>query len=168
MKNGETFYDVFYRAVIGGALAFLILSSITAKKDRPETVSPARFEARMDELMAALSEVRFRQTTLCVASWYGPGFHGKQTANRERYDQDAMTVAHKTLPFGSMVLIENTRNGKFAAARVNDRGPYVLGRMIDVSRGVARQLGMEGEGVAMVKIEVLDIVTEGAMRYARR
>lgn len=90
-----------------------------------------------------------------AASWYGPKFHGRTTANGERFDMHAATCAHKRLRFGTRLRITNLRNGKTATCRVNDRGPYVGGRIVDVSKGVAARLGMVGRGVARVRIEVI-------------
>lgn len=90
------------------------------------------------------------------ASWYGPGFHGRLTASGEVYDQHAATCAHRTLPFGSIVRVRNLDNGRTAVCRVSDRGPYVAGRVIDVSRAVARRLGMIESGVAPVKLTILN------------
>lgn len=87
-----------------------------------------------------------------VASWYGPGFHGRLMANGEVYDQYAMTVASRTLPLGTAVFIKNLDNGRTCMARVNDRGPYIDGRIIDVSRGVAERLDMVEAGLANVSV----------------
>lgn len=76
-----------------------------------------------------------------VASWYGPGFHGRRTASGERFNQYACTLASRHLPLGTRVLLINLRTGKHAIARVNDRGPYVPGRIADLSKGLARKLG---------------------------
>ncbi len=81
-----------------------------------------------------------------VASWYGPGFHGRTTANGEKYDMNAMTAAHKTLPFGTRVLVHNPRTGKEVVVRINDRGPYIRGRVIDLSKAAARALGIAARG----------------------
>ncbi|WP_084327674.1 septal ring lytic transglycosylase RlpA family protein [Salinarimonas rosea] len=89
------------------------------------------------------------------ASWYGPGFHGRRTASGERYDMDALTAAHKTLPFGTKVRVTNVANGKSIVVRITDRGPFVRGREIDLSRGAARAVGMIASGTAQVRIEVL-------------
>lgn len=94
-----------------------------------------------------------------TASWYGPGFHGGYTANGERYDQDAMTAAHKTLPLPSIVRVTNLSNGKTAIVRVNDRGPFVGDRIIDLSRGAARELGIFKQGTANVRVQYLDAET---------
>jgi len=82
-----------------------------------------------------------------IASWYGPGFHGRTTANLEIFNQNAWTVASKTLPLGTLVLIESPLSGRSCIARVNDKGPYVDPRTMDVSLAVARYLGMEELGV---------------------
>jgi rare lipoprotein A len=90
-----------------------------------------------------------------IASWYGPGFHGKSTANGETYDQYAMTAAHKTLPLPSAVRVTNLGNGRAVTLRVNDRGPFSKNRIIDVSRKAAQLLGFEGKGTARVRVEIL-------------
>ena len=89
------------------------------------------------------------------ASWYGPGFHGKRTANGEVYDMDAMTAAHKKLPFGTEVRVVNLDNGRSTEVRINDRGPFVRGRIIDLSRAGAAAIGMLGPGTARVRLEIL-------------
>lgn len=81
-----------------------------------------------------------------VASWYGPGFHGRLTANGERFNQNALTAAHKTLPFGTRVLVENPRTGKQVVVRINDRGPFIKGRVIDLSKAAAQALDMVQRG----------------------
>lgn len=100
-------------------------------------------------------EIDFIPSGTMVASWYGPDFHGKQTANTEIYNQLAYTAAHKSLPFGTMLRITNPRNGKQVIVRINDRGPYIEGRDIDLSKGTAIALGMIEKGVIRVKIEKL-------------
>jgi rare lipoprotein A len=91
------------------------------------------------------------------ASWYGPTFEGRSTASGELYDMTASTAAHGTLPFGSMVRLINTRTGKSAVVRINDRGPYVKGRDMDVSYQVAARLGIIGRGVARLRMELLQL-----------
>lgn len=90
------------------------------------------------------------------ASWYGPGFHGNQTASGEVYDMEAMTAAHRELPFGSWVRVVNLDNGRETRVRINDRGPFARGRIIDLSRAAAREIEMIGSGTARVRIEVLE------------
>ncbi|MEQ9199951.1 MAG: septal ring lytic transglycosylase RlpA family protein, partial [Rhodospirillales bacterium] len=90
-----------------------------------------------------------------IASWYGPNFHGKDTANGERYDMDALTAAHRTLPLPSNVRVTNLENGRSIIVRVNDRGPFSKGRIIDLSRKAAMQLDMIGAGTARVRVRIL-------------
>ncbi len=91
-----------------------------------------------------------------TVSWYGAQFHDRQTANGERFDMGALTMAHPTLPFGTRVRVTNLGNGRSVVVRVNDRGPFVGHRIADVSRGAAAQLGIVSRGVARVRIEALD------------
>jgi rare lipoprotein A len=81
-----------------------------------------------------------------AASWYGPGFHGKRTANGERFNTHALTAAHKTLPFGTKLRVTNERTGKSVVVRINDRGPYAHGRVIDLSKAAAQAVGISGVG----------------------
>jgi rare lipoprotein A len=90
-----------------------------------------------------------------LASWYGPRFHGKRTASGEIFNQHDFTAAHRTLPWGSKVKVTNTANGKSVEVRINDRGPFGRGRIIDLSRAAARVLGMMGSGIITVRIEWL-------------
>lgn len=87
-----------------------------------------------------------------VASWYGPGFHNRLTANGERYNMNAMTAAHKTLPFGTVVVVQSATTGKTVTVRINDRGPFIKGRVIDLSRAAAKKLGMHKSGIQKVKL----------------
>jgi rare lipoprotein A len=91
------------------------------------------------------------------ASWYGPNFDGKKTANGERFNAESLTAAHPNLPFGSWVRIVNVRNGKFEVVRINDRGPYQEGREIDVSYRVARKIGLINSGVSQVRLELMQL-----------
>lgn len=87
-----------------------------------------------------------------IASWYGPGFHARNTANGEVYDQDDITAAHRTLPMPSWVEVENLDNGRRLTVRINDRGPFVAGRIIDLSRRSAQLLGVDRAGTARVRV----------------
>ena len=91
-----------------------------------------------------------------VASWYGPSFHGNPTANGEPYDMWALTAAHRTLPFGTLVQVESVQSGKSVTVRINDRGPFVGGRVIDLSYGAARELAMIGKGTDEVILTILE------------
>ena len=90
------------------------------------------------------------------ASWYGPGFYGNRTANGEVYRPGTMTAAHKYLPFGTRVRVTNLNNGRSTILRINDRGPYVGGRIIDLSETAAGVLGVRSSGVAPVKVQVVN------------
>jgi len=91
-----------------------------------------------------------------TASWYGPGFHGRHTSNGEVYNQGAMTAASRTLPIGAHAQVTNLSTGKSVVVRINDHGPYVKGRGIDLSRAAAKRIGMDHRGVAQVKVTRVD------------
>jgi rare lipoprotein A (peptidoglycan hydrolase) len=93
----------------------------------------------------------------CTSSWYGDDFDGQPTANGETYDMYAATAAHPTLPLGSIVRVVNPRNHRSQIVRINDRGPYIEGRELDVSYEVARRLGFDQHGVAKVRLELLEV-----------
>lgn len=92
-----------------------------------------------------------------LASWYGEPFHGRATASGERYDQEGLTAAHRSLPFGTWVRVENLENGRSVRVRVTDRGPFVDDRIIDLSRAAARALGLIGPGTGRVRLEVVEV-----------
>jgi rare lipoprotein A len=89
-----------------------------------------------------------------LASWYGKAHHGHETANGERFDMRAMTAAHRTVAFGTVLRVTNLETAKVVKVRINDRGPYVDGRVIDLSARAARELGIGEDGVARVRIEI--------------
>lgn len=102
-----------------------------------------------------------RETTLGIklassASWYGPGFYGRRTANGEVFTGNDMTAAHRSLPFGTRVRVTNQNSGRSVVVRINDRGPFVGGRSIDLSRAAAERLGVVSSGVAPVSLQVLN------------
>lgn len=121
-------------------------SSRTKATQRPYTVMGKRYEPLS-------THERFTQSG--VASWYGKDFHGKKTSNGEIYNMHAMTAAHKTLPLGVFIRVYNTKNSRETIVRVNDRGPFVKGRIIDLSYAAAKKLGVDVAGTAFVKIEAL-------------
>lgn len=100
------------------------------------------------------STTRLSQTG--IASWYGPGFHGKATASGNIYDQNDFTAAHQTLPLGTRVLVTNLENGSTTEVLINDRGPFAKGRIIDLSYSAAQMINMVGPGTALVRLEVLE------------
>ena len=119
---------------------------------RPYTVFGQRYEPMQ-------GHEGFSQTG--IASWYGRDFHGKKTSNGEPYDMNAMTAAHKTLPLGLYVKVYNRENGREAIVRLNDRGPFVKGRIIDLSLAAAKKLGVDVAGTAPVRIEALGYRQDG-------
>ena len=122
-------------------------SSTTLKGwQRPYTINGERYEP-------LASHEGFFQSGL--ASWYGNDFHGKSTSNGESYDMHAMTAAHKTLPLGVFVKVRNRNNGRETVVRINDRGPFVTGRIIDLSYSAAKDIGIAESGTAPVRIEAL-------------
>jgi rare lipoprotein A len=90
-----------------------------------------------------------------MASWYGPGFHGNKTANGERYDMHKLTAAHRTLPLGSIAIVRSSSTGKEVTVRINDRGPFARGRVLDLSYAGARTLGMVGNGTDQIELRVV-------------
>jgi rare lipoprotein A len=96
------------------------------------------------------------RTVYMVSSYYGSKFHGRQTSNGEIFDMYKFTCAHKTLPFNTKLKVTNEDNGKYVIVRVNDRGPFVYGRDLDLSYAAAREIGLISEGVKEVKVEILN------------
>lgn len=90
------------------------------------------------------------------ASWYGPGFHGRKTASGERFNQHALTAAHRKLPLGTRATVVNLANGKSVEVEINDRGPYARGRILDLSKAAAERLGMKHSGTAPVRLLVTE------------
>jgi rare lipoprotein A len=108
----------------------------------------------------------FRHVETGVASWYGPGFHGKNTANGEIYDQHDRTAAHRTLQMPSVLRVTNLENGQSTVVRVNDRGPFARSRIIDLSRVAAEELGMTRNGTARVRIDQLEAESQAVKQIA--
>ncbi|MGH7089435.1 MAG: septal ring lytic transglycosylase RlpA family protein [Stellaceae bacterium] len=97
-----------------------------------------------------------------LASWYGPGFQHHRTADGSRFDMHGLTAAHRTLPLNSLVRVTNLENGRSVVVRINDRGPWIDGRIIDLSAAAARRLGMKADGLARVRIELVRAAAGGA------
>ena len=148
-------FSVPARAWLAALLAVFVLGGCAGKApsrsrlpatQRPYTVKGVTY--------TPLSSAQgFREEGL--ASWYGPGFHGCRTSSGEIYDQYQPTCAHKLLPMHTMVRVTNVGNGRSVVLRVNDRGPFVSGRVVDLSRSAARELGVYGPGTARVRLEVV-------------
>jgi rare lipoprotein A len=120
-----------------------------------ETEAPREAVGSPEEGPPAAAERPWEAELEGLASWYGEDFNGRLTASGEVYDMYAMTAAHKTLPLQTVVRVEDLETGKSIEVRVNDRGPYVKGRVIDLSRKAARALGMRDQGVVRVRLHVL-------------
>ena len=110
-----------------------------------------------ETLTADRSLVEFLDKGIMKASWYGPGFHGHKTANGEIYDQMSFTAAHKSLKFGTLLKVTNLKNDKSVVVRINDRGPYIHGRDLDLSKAAALELGFVRKGVSKIKVEEIRI-----------
>lgn len=160
--------DRMWRQVLWLLCCLLLIDACAAKKpnigkvkatQRPYTVFGRRYEPLR-------SHEGFVQTG--IASWYGRDFHGKPTSNGERYDMHAMTAAHKTLPLGVYVRVKNRDNGREAIVRVNDRGPFVRGRIIDLSFAAARKLGVDRTGTAPVRVEAIGFHQDGSVGRSRQ
>ena len=139
-----------HRLVISAALVALPLQPAALAQELTEPL--LKLTAARE---AAVQQPLVRSTSEGEASWYGPGFFGNLTANGEIYRPGTMTAAHRTLPFGTRVRVTNLWNGRSAVVRINDRGPYVGQRVIDLGHGAAEELDMFHSGIAQVKLEVL-------------
>lgn len=140
---------------IGFILALSLQSCSTLSAHRePPTLNPPTTITTMPSAKPSVKEQNQR-LQIGEASWYGPGFHGKLTSTGEVYNQHSLTAAHRTLPAGSKVRVTNLDNGKSVTVKINDRGPYIKGRILDLSRKAAKALGIVDKGKAEVKIEML-------------
>ena len=145
---------------------------VAAPEPEAAAQAPAEPEADVDEKYRLTGEAA-RELERGHASWYGGQFHGRRTASGENYDKYALTAAHKTLPFGTIVRVRSLKLGREVDVRINDRGPFAPGRVIDVSQAAAQALGLLGAGVAEVSLnvsEALDkvIVPSRPARKARK
>lgn len=117
--------------------------------------STLKDDYKRDTVLFELSEDNLFILGDGIASWYGPGFHGQATANGETYNMNDLTAAHRTLPFNTVLRVDNLNNGKSVTVRINDRGPYVDNRIIDLSRRAAQDIDMIGPGIAPVRLLLL-------------
>src|ERR1700733_37786 len=130
--------------LLGFLPCFLLMLALTPSREAPLVAKPTQ-------------AIKPPRCWSGQASWYGPTFEGRATASGELYDMTASTAAHINLPFGSMVRLINTRTGKSAVVRINDRGPFVKGREMDVSYQVAERLGIINRGVGRLRMELLQL-----------
>jgi len=161
----------FHLSTIAAMTVILLLVSGCSSKKEPPIPPTGKFEST-----AFTSAARHKATMRCytvrgktyqptyvkvgdtmrgISSWYGPNFHGKYTSNGERYNMYARTAAHKTWPMDTMVKVTNLQNGRSTIVRINDRGPFVKGRIIDCSYKAGKELGLDKMGIAKVKVEVV-------------
>lgn len=148
------------RAINAGIVAIGLLLATCAQSERlasapapaapPTQPTPAQLPDLAGEAPAHAS-----YDEIGVASWYGGPHQGRRTASGARFDERQLTAAHRSLPFGTSVLVANLANGRQIALRITDRGPYVAGRIIDLSQEAARRLGLEHQGVGLVGITIL-------------
>jgi rare lipoprotein A len=138
--------------VLGALVGFTVLKS--ENNEKIERILVDEFVPKtVKENTINTSAIEYIDRGTMKASWYGPKFHGKMTANGEIYDQMALTAAHKSLSFGTLLKVTNPKNGRSVLVRINDRGPYIEGRDLDLSRGAAIELGILRKGVARLKIQ---------------
>ncbi|WP_119678369.1 septal ring lytic transglycosylase RlpA family protein [Indioceanicola profundi] len=161
--------DIVGRNVLRGALAAIALAGLAACGTAPPKPTPVADSAPGLPKAGIYKvgnpyqingvwyypRVDYDYDETGIASWYGPGFHTKVTANGEIYNENELTAAHKTLPMPSLVRVTNLDNGRSIVVRINDRGPFATGRIIDMSRRGAQLLGFEEKGLAKVRVEVL-------------
>lgn len=125
------------------ALSFSLVAFATNKTEKPK--NDPKTEKKVTKTNVSTGK----------ASWYGPGFHGRLTANGERYNMNGISAAHKSLKFGTKVRITNLENGKSIVVRINDRGPYIKGRQFDLSKGAFKKIASIDTGVIKIKYEIL-------------
>ena len=162
-QNGSLWNGQYVNSVIRSFIRFfvLLLSFFTAPmcaashKQKEAIASPLTTTSPEAQQPPQKLRKPHRFVQVGAASWYGPKFRGKLTSSGEVFDQHKLTAAHPTLPEGSTIKVTNLDNGRSVNLRVNDRGPFVNGRIIDVSQKAAQVLGMLKEGTAMVQVQVL-------------
>lgn len=147
---------VFFTLAVGGLVGFTMLN-IENNAENEQILVEEFVPVTVKENTVSTSAVKFIDRGTMKTSWYGPRFHGKMTANGEIYDQMAFTAAHKSLSFGTLLKVTNQRNGRSVIVRINDRGPYIEGRDLDLSKGAAIELGILKKGVARLKIQEVSL-----------
>ena len=144
---------IYWPFVILGLWIFLCYGCTTVEPPPTTPGKPKPYKVGSNWYQPLAHAQGFKQRG--QASWYGRDFHGKKTSNGEIYNMHAMTAAHKTLPFGTYVTVSNLDNNRNLDVRINDRGPFVRGRIIDLSYAAAKKLGLVGPGTAYVEIVAL-------------
>ncbi len=141
-------------------ISFLFTGCSSQQPYKTKYTSKARHKSTMKKYIVhgkryKPSYVKVGQVMNGISSWYGPNFHGKYTSNGEVYNMNARTAAHKTWPMDTMIKVRNIQNGKSTIVRINDRGPFVRGRIIDCSYRAGKEIGLDSMGIAKVSIQVL-------------
>ena len=154
--------------LLGAVLLLVFVLVACASRDRTSSApdrrpKPYRVDGIWYQPMADAKD--FRQKG--IASWYGKQFHGRKTSNGETYNMYGLSAAHKTLPLGTWVKVRNLENNKSLELRINDRGPFVRGRVIDLSYGAAKKLGVVGPGTAKVEVTALGVRKPNTARGER-
>ena len=155
------------RLAHGLAIAFLIVGLGAAQGPNNSEAKPAPTSSIQAKSAVRKQVGKTKPYQVGTASWYGKNFEGKETASGEPYDMYDMTAAHMTLPMGSYVKVTNLRNGKAVVVRVNDRGPIVPGRIIDLSYGAAQVLQMKAHGLQRVRLDLVDPTVVAKARQSK-
>lgn len=140
---------------IAALLSLLLVTGCAAAANSHDSGTRLAALPAPDDPRGGAADEDIVESHVGLASWYGPGFHGRRTASGKRFDMAALTAAHPTLPFGSRVRVTNLANGRSVVVRINDRGPYVKPRIIDLSRAAAEALDFLDAGVVRVRLELL-------------
>ncbi|MBT8386894.1 MAG: septal ring lytic transglycosylase RlpA family protein [Ignavibacteria bacterium] len=152
----KSFSIVFLILLVVGLLGFTVVNNNNGTEEIILVVDEF-IPLAVKENTVKTSVVELIDRGTMKASWYGSRFHGKKTANGEIYDQMAYTAAHKSLKFGTLLKLTNTRTGKSLVVRINDRGPYIPRRQLDLSKAAAIELGVIANGVAKLKVEEINL-----------
>ncbi len=158
MSSAQSKYSIFLLITVSILLLNCAASPKYRSSNSPYAKSsdaPPKRSGNVFEVPDELWEAPSLKTIYGVSSWYGPQFHGNLTANGEVYDMDKNSAAHKELPFNTWIRVTNLKNNYSILTRINDRGPFIKGRELDLSRGAAKELGMLIDGLANVKIEIV-------------
>lgn len=156
--------EKLYVVSVGGEDLLTFDQAFANRQGMPPTTLALRYVSQLraalggrslqQQIAQTASRGGYGRQQVGVASWYGGFFHGRKAADGSRFDQNDFTAAHKTLPFGTLLLVTNLQTQKSTLVRVSDRGPYIPGRMIDLSRGAAKAIGMLGSGVSKVRVTI--------------
>ena len=157
------YLEVLLRSLIKILFVLILIAlvgfTLVISEDKTNELLPTNESVSVEKetINADRSLVQYLDKGIMKASWYGPGFNGRRTANGEIYDQMSFTAAHKSLKFGTLLKITNQKNNKSVVVRINDRGPYIQGRDLDLSKAAALELGYVRKGVTKIKVAEIKI-----------